>query len=128
MSDPEFLLDSDICIYALYGRSEQLKRCLAEQPAGSVAISSISLAEIGVGYGEAFNSDGGLEAFLAEVQILPFDAAAARVYAVLPFKRGSFDRLIAAHALALDATLITNNVREFSDVPNLRVRNWTRGA
>jgi tRNA(fMet)-specific endonuclease VapC len=42
-----------------------------------------------------------LSAFLSEVPVLPFDAAAADVYARLPFRRG-FDRLIAAHALALD--------------------------
>jgi tRNA(fMet)-specific endonuclease VapC len=44
----------------------------------------------------------------------------------LPFRRASYDRLIAAHALSLDLTLITNNEGDFADVPGLRVENWTR--
>ena len=58
--------------------------------------------------------------------LLPFDEAAVRAYAALPFRRGSFDRLIAAHALALDLTLVTSNVRDFADIPGLLVENWTR--
>jgi tRNA(fMet)-specific endonuclease VapC len=57
--------------------------------------------------------------------VLPFDEAAARAYARLPFKRGRFDRLLAAHALSLDLTVITNNERDFSDIAGLRVENWT---
>jgi len=66
-----------------------------------------------------------LEAFIRDVPPVPFDTAAARQYAELHFRRGSFDRLIAAHALALDLTLITNNERDFADIPDLRVENWT---
>ena len=43
----------------------------------------------------------------------------------LPFKRGSFDRLIGAHALSLGLTLITANQRHFADMPGLKVENWT---
>ncbi|HYZ49124.1 MAG TPA: PIN domain-containing protein, partial [Sphingomonas sp.] len=64
--------------------------------------------------------------FLASVEVFPFDAAAARTYARLPFRGGSFDRLIAAHALALGLVLVTNNERDFVDVPNLLVENWTK--
>jgi tRNA(fMet)-specific endonuclease VapC len=60
------------------------------------------------------------------VPVLPFDAAAAEVYARLPFRRGSFDRLIAAHALALDLVLVTDNVADYADVPGLKVENWVR--
>lgn len=126
MNDPRFLLDSDICIYALSGRSELLKRRLAQQPEGSVAISSITFAEVGVGYGTEIDRAKELRAFLEEVEILPFDEEAARAYAALPFKRGSFDRLIAAHALATQRTLVTNNEADFADIPGLRVENWTR--
>lgn len=58
--------------------------------------------------------------------VVPFDVAAARIYSRLPFKRGTFDRLIAAHALALGATLVTNNEADFTDIPDLRIENWTR--
>jgi tRNA(fMet)-specific endonuclease VapC len=126
MDEPRFLLDSDICIYALLGRSEALRQRLGEQPEGTVAISSVTLAEVGVGYGPAIDDAEDLKAFLSQVEVLPFEGSAARVYAALPFRRGSFDRLIAAHAIATGRTLVTNNEGDFSDVPQLKVENWTR--
>jgi tRNA(fMet)-specific endonuclease VapC len=68
------------------------------------------------------------EAFFAVVEVLPFDKVAARTYATMPFRRARFDRLIAAHALSLDLTLVTANVRDFADVPGLRVENWVAPA
>ena len=64
--------------------------------------------------------------FFAAVPVLPFDRAAGRAYADLPFKRHRFDRLIAAHALALSATFVTANPRDFRDIAELRVEDWTR--
>lgn len=126
MDELRFLLDSDICIYALLGRSQALRERLSEQPEGAVAISAVTLAEIGVGYGAAIDQADELKAFLSEIEVLPFDDSAARVYAALPFRRGSFDRLIAAHAIATRRTLVTNNEGDFSDVPQLKVENWTK--
>lgn len=67
--------------------------------------------------------------FLAGVDVAPFDEVAASSYGRLVrqigMRRGSFDRLIAAHALALGKTLVTNHVRDFADIPDLRVENWT---
>jgi len=72
-----------------------------------------------------------LERFLLPLEIVPFDTEAARHYGRIrsELKRlggpiGSNDLLIAAHALALDATLVTNNVREFSRIGGLRVEQW----
>lgn len=66
-----------------------------------------------------------LEDFISLVRVLDFDLAAARAYASLPFKRASYDRLIAAHALSLGLTVVTSNVKHFADVPGLVVENWT---
>ena len=126
MDEARFLLDSDICIYALLGRSETLRQRLGEQPEGSVAISAVTLAEVGVGYGAAIDEADELKAFLSQVEVLSFDDFAARAYAALPFRRGSFDRLIAAHALATGRTLVTNNEADFDDIPDLKVENWTK--
>lgn len=92
---------------------------------GEIAISAISFAEIALGteIGKPPLADI-LDAFLAAVPMLPFDEAAARAYAKLPFKRARFDRLLAAHALSLDITIITNNEADFADVPGLKVENW----
>jgi tRNA(fMet)-specific endonuclease VapC len=67
----------------------------------------------------------GRSALFDVVSVLPFDARAALAYRRVPFRRGRFDRLIAAHALALSLTIVTNNESDFDDVPGLRVENWT---
>jgi tRNA(fMet)-specific endonuclease VapC len=59
------------------------------------------------------------------IPVLPFDDAAAHAYARMPFKRARFDRLLAAQALSLEATVITNNEADFADLPGLKVENWT---
>ena len=66
-----------------------------------------------------------LESFLSEVPVLDFDLAAARAYSQLSFRRASYDRLIAAHALSLGLTVVTDNEKHFAVVPGLRVENWT---
>lgn len=65
-----------------------------------------------------------IENFVSVVPIVPFDETAARAYANLPFRRASFDLLIAAQAQAIDATIVTNNEADFADVPRLKVENW----
>lgn len=120
-----FLLDSNICIYMLNGKSQRLRQHVDEQPEGSLFISSVSLAELSVGYGGRILEASDIVAMLEVIAVLPFDTQAAAVYGVLPFKRARFDRLIAAHALALGLTLVTNNGSDFADIPGLRVENWT---
>ncbi len=62
--------------------------------------------------------------FFELVPIIPFEPSAARAFSRLPLKRGSYDRLIAAHALSLGLVLVTNNERDFADVPGLKIENW----
>lgn len=125
MSEFRFLLDSNICIYLLTGVSATLLARVEEQDADTLCCSSINLAEIAVGYGAKARSAADLDAFLRTVPAVPFDEAAARIYGTLPHRRGVFDRLIAAHALSLGLTLVTNNEADFADVPGLTVENWT---
>jgi len=73
------------------------------------------------------------EALIAEIPIFPFHAPADKTYAELRTKLekqgtpvGANDMLIAAHALALDAMLVTGNAREFSRIEGLKVENWLR--
>jgi len=128
MADVAFLLDTNICIYALKGFSEPLREHMARQASGALAVSTISLAEISVGFGRAAFDAPDLAAFLRVVPPVPFDDVAARIYGMLPFRRSRFDRLIAAHALALDLTIVTNNEADFAGVPGLRIENWTLPA
>nr|WP_255586577.1 type II toxin-antitoxin system VapC family toxin [Hephaestia mangrovi] len=120
------MLDSNICIYLLEGLSDEARARAERCRPGDLVTSAVTYAEVMRGL-DRDNKDGMaiVEAFFGVVNIVPFDRAAAACYADVPFKRGRFDRLIAAHALALGLTLVTNNERDFADVPGLRVENWT---
>lgn len=121
-----YLLDTDCSIYAMLGTHPALGRRLSECDIDEVAISAISLAEIVMGEGRGKPPDMPvIDAFLRVVPLLAFDEGAARAYATLPFRRRSFDRLIAAHALSIGATVVTNNEADFADVPGLAIENWT---
>ncbi|WP_066717110.1 type II toxin-antitoxin system VapC family toxin [Sphingomonas pituitosa] len=124
MTDPAFLLDSNICIYLLQGGLDRLNARVRAQARGSLALSAISYAEIRLGVRDA-RAEQALASFLRDVMLLPFDAAAAEAFARLPFRRARLDRLIAAQALAAGLTLITNNERDFADIPDLKLENWT---
>lgn len=127
MADPVFLLDSNICIYILEGLSAQARRHVEGRRPGEIVTSAVAYAEVmrGVDPDDAL-AGAKVDALFDIVDVLPFDRVAAQVYQAIPFKRGTFDRLIGAHALALGLTLVTNNVRDYSDISGLRVENWTR--
>jgi tRNA(fMet)-specific endonuclease VapC len=121
-----YLIDANCAVYAMDGNHPELReRMLACNP-GDLAISAISYAEVAYGtYVGKPPTPSVLEAFIKAIPLLPFDEAAAREYAQLPFKRARFDRLLAAHALSIGAVIVTNNEGDFSDVPGLAVENWT---
>lgn len=126
MAEPRFLLDTNICIYILNDAQGRAARAVEAQARGRVVSSTIVMAEVLRGVPE--NDIAGrliVDRFFRLVQALAFDAAAAEVYARLPFRRARLDRLIAAQALAAGLTLITNNERDFADIPDLRLENWT---
>lgn len=127
MTKPVFLLDSNICIYILSDAESLPAKRVQQQEPGSVVISAIVAAEIF--RGAAFDQADVLastQGFLDAIPVIPFDVEAAAMFRNVPLQRGRFDRLIAAHALALDVVLVTNNEADFADVPGLRVENWTR--
>ncbi len=110
------------------GEAPTLRSRMEACEPGEIGMSAITFAELALGahHGKPPPPDV-LEAFLEAIPLKDFDAAAARAYARLPFKRARFDRLLAAHALSLDAAVITNNEADFADVADLKVENWTRG-
>jgi len=121
-----YLIDANCAVYAMDIGHEPLKVRIAECDLGTLAISAISYAEVAYGtyVGKPPSADV-LDNFVDQIPLLPFDEAAARAYAQLPFKRASFDRLLAAHALSIGATIVTNNEGAFADIPGLKVENWT---
>jgi tRNA(fMet)-specific endonuclease VapC len=121
-----YLIDADCSVYAMAGGNDAMRHRVTTHQPGEIAISAISFAEIAYGtYVGKPPPPEILDEFLAAIPLLPFDEAAAREYARLPFKRARFDRLLAAHALSIGAVVVTNNEADFADVPGLKVENWT---
>lgn len=126
MTDPVFLLDSNICIYVLEGLEEHLRKRIEAHGPGELVTSSIVYVEVMRGIDSSNLSKlARAERLFTVFPVQAFDQQAAHRYRDIPFKCGSFDRLIAAHALSLGLTLVTNNSADFADVPGLRVENWT---
>lgn len=121
-----YLIDADCAIFATTGQHPPLRHRLRQCEPGEVALSAVSFAEIALGMAQGKPpTQSALDAFVAIVPVVAFDAAAANSYARLPFKRARFDRLLAAHAISLDAIIVSNNEADFADVPGLQVENWT---
>jgi len=122
----KYLLDSNAIIALVMNADEALVRRAADCDEGDMVTSAIAYAE--VAYGSlrdrppAFEE---LQAFVEEVPVLDFDYKAALAYASLPFRRASYDRLIAAHALSHELIVVTDNATHFEDVPGLKVEKWT---
>lgn len=128
------LLDTNICIYIIKRKPEEVLRHFQHYHPGDIAISSITLAELQYGVAKSQAPQRNAEAlseFLIPIEVLPFGESATQAYgtirALLEQKGtiiGAMDLLIAAHATALDAVLVTNNVKEFERVPELKIENW----
>jgi tRNA(fMet)-specific endonuclease VapC len=130
---PKFMLDTNICIYLMKNHPPEVAERFAQCFVGEVVISAITLAELEHGVvcsgAAAEQNREALDSFLEEIPVAPFEAKAARAYgparhATRERKRDALDKLIAAHALALDVALVTNNEGDFAGYPGLRVENW----
>jgi len=130
------MLDTDICIYIIKRKPVSvLKRLESLQP-GRLAMSVITFAELMNGAKKSQHVEANLtklNALSELIEIRPFDKQAAVCYGDVRSsleKRGKMiggnDLLIAAHALSLGWTLVTNNEREFGRVEGLKVENWTK--
>ena len=127
-----YMLDTNICIYLMRGSSKNLDARFASLRVGDACISSITLGELRVGVEKSPNrkaDDKALSALLEDLAVMAFDEPAAVSYGILRAavpsrQRNALDRLIAAHALSLHATLVTNNEGDFSGYAGLTVENW----
>ena len=131
-----FLLDTNILSDLMRNPRGVVRAALDRVPDNRVFTSVIVAAEIR--FGAAKRGSARLwrqaEEVLGDMSVRPFDVPADQVYAdirraleVAGKPIGANDLLIAAHALALDAILVTDNTREFERVPGLKIENWLRG-
>ncbi len=128
-----YLVDTNVCIAWLKGE-RAVRDAWLELPEDAMLLSSVVRAELLFGARHSQHVSANLkrlEALFAALEPAPFDDRAADQYGLIRAQLtavgrpiGPNDLLIAATALAVDATLVTRNAREFSRVPGLRVDVW----
>ncbi|MBU1181775.1 MAG: type II toxin-antitoxin system VapC family toxin [Pseudomonadota bacterium] len=132
----KYLLDTNICIYVINESPQKVLKKFAQHPVSEFGISSITHAELQYGIEKSKNKNqnqSALDEFLLPLTILPFHgqrlvACYGEIRALLESEGktiGPLDMLIAAHALTLNLTIVSNNIKEFSRIPNLKYENWT---
>lgn len=128
-----YLLDTNICIYIINEQPARVVQRLIQAGRESLAISTVTVAELAFGIAKSPRSDSRakLGNFLSKFPILDWNQEAAWVYGsvrkTLEAKGqriGERDLLLACQALALDATMVTNNTREFERIEGLKLENW----
>jgi tRNA(fMet)-specific endonuclease VapC len=130
----KYMLDTNICLYLIKKKPENVLINLHSKIVDGVTISAITLAELMHGVeASAYPEKNALalNQFLSIVDILPFDDEAASEYGKIcaTLRRqgtpiGAMDMLIAAHAKAKGLIVVTNNIREFKRVEGLGLENW----
>jgi tRNA(fMet)-specific endonuclease VapC len=129
-----YLLDTNMCIYIIKKKTEHVLKQLQTKRKDGLSISTITLAEL-----EFANENSqykeknkiALMEFLTIIDIKQFDEKAAKEFGIIKKDLkdrkcliGPYDMLIGAHAKSLGLTLVTNNVKEFERIKELKIENW----
>lgn len=129
----KYMLDTNICIYLMKHQPPEARKKFEECFVGDVVMSAITLAELeyGVSCSGANQqaNQAALNDLIQDIPVVPFDSQAARAYgparlASRERSRDALDKLIAAHAISLGVTLVTNNEADFAAYPGLVAENW----
>jgi tRNA(fMet)-specific endonuclease VapC len=138
VAQPNYLLDTDICVVATRGKVDVSLRsrlyARLDAALGRLNLSTVTLFELQFGVAKAEQSYrasnlAAIAQLTDKVRVLPFDedaaASAAKVRHMLANKQiGAYDLLIAGHALSRGLVVVTNNIAEFGRVAGLRVEEW----
>jgi tRNA(fMet)-specific endonuclease VapC len=131
-----YMLDTNICIHLMHEHPPEVLARVAQLQVGDAVMSAITYAELRFGVsrlpvetGDAEQAERALASLIEDIPVLPFDERAAVSYGVLRAavperQRNALDRLIAAHAIAEQLTLVTNNEGDFKGYPGLMLENW----
>jgi tRNA(fMet)-specific endonuclease VapC len=130
-----YMLDTNMASYVIKGNIPRVRQRLVNVPMAQVSISAVTEAELRFGVArrpEALGLKTAVEEFLLRVDRLPWDSEAAQQYARVraALERdgevlGNLDLMIAAHALAVRAVLVTHD-RDFRHVRELRTEDWSK--
>jgi tRNA(fMet)-specific endonuclease VapC len=129
-----FLLDTNICIYAIKKHPKKVIEKIISHNPDLICTSSIVVSELLYGVQKSSQSAKNLDAltkFLSPMTILPYSYREAEAYGKIRTELegkgkiiGPYDMMIAAHAISVDAILVTNNPKEFMRVKGLKIENW----
>jgi len=133
-----YILDTDICSYLMKRSQPALIERVKTFAPRDLKVSVITLFELEYGIQRSERRDSlrrVVRAFLENVALLDWAESAAREAGAVRAELaatgnpiGAYDLQIAGHARSLGATLVTNNIREFSRVSGLRLADWVSGA
>jgi tRNA(fMet)-specific endonuclease VapC len=131
----KYMLDTNICIYLIKQKPAKVLKHFKSHTVGDIGISSITLAELRYGVSKSQHVEKNREAldeFILPLEVADFDEKAAGEYGIIRADLekvgkpiGSMDMLIGAHAFALGTTLVTNNTKEFKQIKNLKIMDWS---
>lgn len=129
---PRYMLDTNMCIYLMKNQPEEVARRFAQCYVGDVVMSAITYAELEYGVAVSANPEhegGNLAALVEDIPVVAFDAPAGVAYGQIRLatrenKKDHLDKLIAAHAVALGVTVVTNNLKDFAKYPGVVTENW----
>jgi len=130
-----YMLDTNICIYLIQQHPPRVIARLAQAVQGDVVMSVVTYAELRAGLETGSDNrsrdERALGTLTNRIPVIDFDKGAAIAYGILRAaipdrRRDALDRLIAAHAVSLRLTLVTNNEADFKGYPDLIVENWAR--
>lgn len=129
---PRYLLDTNMCIYLMKHQPPEVAKRFAKCQVGDVVMSAITCAELEYGVAVAANparEQANLTSLIEDIPVMPFDEAASKAYgpirlATRDSKKDHLDKLIAAHAVALGVTLVTNNLKDFARYPGVEIESW----
>ena len=132
----KFMLDTNTCIYIIKQKPSEVIERFKRTKISQIGISSITLSELFYGVSKSSKpkqNQVALAQFIAPLVIMPYGDEAAQYYGDIRANLekqgtpiGSLDMLIAAHALSIACTLVTNNEKEFIRILNLKIDNWVK--
>lgn len=129
---PRYMLDTNMCIYLMKNQPKEVAERFSQCYVGDVVISAITYAELEYGVAMSANPEKerlNLASLVEDIQVAPFDKVAGIAYgpirvATRESKQDHLDKLIAAHAVSLNVTIVTNNLKDFAKFPNVVLENW----
>lgn len=131
----KYLLDTNIVIYTMKNRPQQVKKHF-ERHDSQMAISTVTLGELVFGAEHSQRVEQNLadiEAMVARLEVLPFDTKAAYHFGQIRARLyrlgrpiGPYDMMIAGQAIASGLKLVTNNVKDFQRIPGLLLEDWSK--